>query len=59
MIEFSEEEIKYLLTALLEREAYITRLDPYPEQKKEIKPYKALIQKMVKYRAQLTRQGSR
>ncbi len=50
MREFSEEEITYLLKALIEHKADLQRLDPYPEQAQEIEPYDALIRELIDYR---------
>lgn len=58
MPEFEEEEVMYILKALVERKAYIERLKPYPEQKNNLRPYAALIRKLMKYRSQHFRKQS-
>lgn len=49
MLRLSEEEVLDLLKALAEWQAKLERLDPYPLQKSDIKPYKALTRKLLKY----------
>jgi hypothetical protein len=58
MLKLSEEELMYLIKALVEHQAKLERMDPYPEQKANIKPYRALTQKLVKYRKGLRRKGT-
>jgi hypothetical protein len=48
----------YIIKALVERKAYIERLKPYPEQKNNLRPYAALIRKLMKYRSQHFRKQS-
>jgi hypothetical protein len=49
MLKLSEEEVLDLLKALVEWQAKLERLDPYPLQKSDIRPYKALTLKLQKY----------
>lgn len=50
MLKLSEEEVLDLIKALVEHQAKLERMAPYPLRKADIKPYKALTQKLAKYR---------
>lgn len=49
MLKLSEDEVLSLLKTLVEWQAKLERLPPYPLQKSDIEPYKALTRKFRKY----------
>jgi hypothetical protein len=49
MLKLSEDEIAVLTKAVVEWQAKLERMKPYPSQKADIKPYRALARKLVVY----------
>ena len=52
MLKISNQELKYLLKALVEHKAKLERIESYPSQGRDLRPYDRLIQKLTKYRAE-------
>jgi hypothetical protein len=50
MLRLSEDEVMCLIKALVEHRAKLERMDPYPKQKMDIRPYRSLAQRLMKYR---------
>jgi hypothetical protein len=50
MLKLSEDEVTDLIKAVIEWQARLERMKPYPSQKADIRPYRALVRKLVRYR---------
>lgn len=59
MVTFSDDELTFVLKALIEHKEKLGRMGAYPKQKEDMKPYEALIQKLTKYRRSRSRERPR
>jgi hypothetical protein len=59
MLYISEGDVTFLLKVLLEHIEKIERMQAYPEQKNDLKPYNDLVHRLVEYRDKTLLKGSR
>lgn len=58
MLDFSREEVAFILRALVEQSERLERMKPHPERTDDSNPYPGLIRRLVTYRnVTLTRGG--
>jgi hypothetical protein len=50
MVTFSDDELIFVLKALMEHKDKLGRLTAYPQQADDMKPYEVLIRKLIRYR---------
>ena len=53
MLKLTKNDFVYILGVLVEHQAKLAGMAPYPEQENDLKPYGILIRKIAKYRDEL------